>query len=138
MATLTRVTNQADTFFRKDGNPFPVIWSVSPISKLGRSIGAVLEFRDVTEEKLLEQEKIKATLMNKHQEITIREANASKQRMTQFLDYIAHELRNPLVSRNVTGSEHDTNLMKSTSLSAWYRRKHRILERLIDRAAIRL
>lgn len=98
MATLTRLTNQEDVFFRKDGSPFPVVWSCSPISKLGRSIGAVLEFRDVTEEKALEKEKIKITLMNKHQEITIREANASKQRMTQFLDYIAHELRNPLVS----------------------------------------
>lgn len=98
MATLTRVTNQSDTFYRKDGSPFPVIWSCSPISKLGKSIGAVLEFRDVTEEKALEKDKLKATLMNKHQEITIREANASKQRMTQFLDYIAHELRNPLVS----------------------------------------
>jgi signal transduction histidine kinase len=98
MATLTRISNQSDTFFRKDGSAFPVIWSCSPISKLGKSIGAVLEFRDVTEEKKLEKEKIKATLMTKHQEITIKEANASKQRMTQFLDYIAHELRNPLVS----------------------------------------
>ncbi|KAK9894926.1 hypothetical protein P389DRAFT_86410 [Cystobasidium minutum MCA 4210] len=96
MATLKRVANQPDTFFRKDGSSFPVVWSCSPISKLGKSIGAVLEFRDVTEEKALEKDKLKATLMNKHQEITIREANASKQRMTQFLDYIAHELRNPL------------------------------------------
>lgn len=98
IATLTRETNHPDTFWRKDGTPFPVMWSCSPISKLGRPIGAVLEFRDVTEEKALEKDKLKAILMTKHQEITIKEANASKQRMTQFLDYIAHELRNPLVS----------------------------------------
>lgn len=52
-------------------------------------MGAVLEFRDVTEEKKMEAERLSATLTAKHQEIRIREADSHKQRMTQFVDYVS-------------------------------------------------
>lgn len=65
---------------------------------MGNTIGCVIEFRDVSEERNMEQDRIKATLTAKHQDIRIKEAILHKQKMTQFVDYIAHELRNPLVS----------------------------------------
>jgi PAS domain S-box-containing protein len=53
LARHETVREREDVFRRKDGAAFPVRYSLSPIETDGRVTGAVLEFRDVTEEKRL-------------------------------------------------------------------------------------
>ena len=43
-----------------------IVWSISPIGNYA-SGGSVIEFRDVTEEKKIEQERLQAMLMNEQQ-----------------------------------------------------------------------
>ncbi len=40
--------NEEEVFVRKDGSFFPVSFSVSPIEQEGKTVGSVLEFRDIT------------------------------------------------------------------------------------------
>ena len=74
-----RVREVRDVFIRKDGTLFPVSCSVAPLERNGAVIGAVMEFRDITE-----QERVEAAL---------READRRKD---EFLAMLGHELRNPL------------------------------------------
>ncbi len=50
-ATLVPIQGHEDIFVRKDGTFFPVSCSVAPLEREGKTVGAVLEFRDITEEK---------------------------------------------------------------------------------------
>jgi len=68
-----------DLFFRKDGTSFSVLCAASPIVKGGRSVGTVLEVRDVTERKRAEEALLEANRRKDH-----------------FLAVLSHELRNPL------------------------------------------
>lgn len=45
-----------DVFWRKDGSPVPVTYSVSPIMVDGRASGAVVTYRDISERRLAESE----------------------------------------------------------------------------------
>lgn len=45
-----------DLFFRKDGSTFPVMCAASPIFKDGSPVATVIEIRDITEKKLVDQE----------------------------------------------------------------------------------
>ena len=55
-AKLTPVREQEEIFVRKDGSLFPVSYSVAPLEFEGQTIGAVLEFRDITNLKRAEDE----------------------------------------------------------------------------------
>ena len=55
--TQVPIQNHDDVFVRKDGSFFPVICAVAPLEQNGRMMGAVLEFRDVTEQKRAEAER---------------------------------------------------------------------------------
>jgi PAS domain S-box-containing protein len=46
-----------DLFFRKDGSTFPVLVAASPIFKDGRPVSTVIEIRDVTAAKRLEEQR---------------------------------------------------------------------------------
>lgn len=70
-----------DLFVRKDGSTFPISCSLSPLHRDGRPFGAVLEFRDVTEEQLAQK--------------TLEDANRRKD---QFLATLSHELRTPMTA----------------------------------------
>lgn len=70
-----------DLFVRKDGSTFPVSCSLSPLERDGRQAGAVLEFRDITDEQLAQK--------------TLEEANRRKD---QFLATLSHELRTPMTA----------------------------------------
>jgi PAS domain S-box-containing protein len=70
-----------DVFVRRDGSTFPVSCSLSPLHRDGRSVGAVLEFRDITEEQLAQK--------------ALEDANRRKD---QFLATLSHELRTPMTS----------------------------------------
>ena len=50
-ATLVPIRGHEDVFVRKNGTFFPVSCSVAPLEREGKTVGAVLEFRDTTEEK---------------------------------------------------------------------------------------
>ncbi|GAB7354228.1 hypothetical protein MBLNU459_g4770t1 [Dothideomycetes sp. NU459] len=93
----TAAKNGAEVFVHKDD----IVYSVSPIGDpaLGES---VIEFRDVTDEKRIERERLNAILMNEQQSIRIKESEVHKANMTSFVSFVCHELRNPL--QGVTSS----------------------------------
>lgn len=94
---LKPMRNQHEVFVDKNGRLFPVILSVSPLSKNGKIIGAVIEFRDVTLERQVEQDKLdalrEAELLQKKR---AEDAENNKQRQDEFINTICHEVRNPL------------------------------------------
>ncbi|HUP64317.1 MAG TPA: ATP-binding protein [Thermoanaerobaculia bacterium] len=79
--SLTPLKKHRDIFARKDGSMFPVICSLSPLQRDGRSVGAVLEFRDVTDEQLAQTA-----------------LEDSIRRKDEFLATLSHELRTPMTA----------------------------------------
>ncbi|HEX3071641.1 MAG TPA: ATP-binding protein [Thermoanaerobaculia bacterium] len=73
--------NHRDVFLRKDGSTFPVSCALSPLQRDGHASGAVVEFRDITEELLAQK--------------TLEDANRRKD---QFLATLSHELRTPMTA----------------------------------------
>ena len=78
---MVPLKNHRDIFMRRDGTTFPVSCSLSPLQRDGRAAGAVLEFRDITDEMLAQK--------------TLEEANRRKD---QFLATLSHELRTPMTA----------------------------------------
>ncbi|KAI9137086.1 hypothetical protein BKA69DRAFT_1128532 [Paraphysoderma sedebokerense] len=95
-AALVPMQNQEEVFVDKYGRLFPVVWSIAPLEKDGKTVGAVLEFRDVTEEKAAEAERLKTKLEAEQQLVRAQEADAHRRVLTEFVDYVCHEIRNPL------------------------------------------
>jgi len=50
-----------DIFWRKDGSSFPVRYSCAPLVEGGKVLGAVVTFRDITEQRQIEAEKDRLT-----------------------------------------------------------------------------
>ncbi|HEX9982424.1 MAG TPA: PAS domain S-box protein [Thermoanaerobaculia bacterium] len=78
---LVALKDYRDVFVRKDGSFFPVSCYVAPLERSAGRAGAVLEFRDISEE-------VRA------QEL-LREADRRKD---EFLATLSHELRTPLTA----------------------------------------
>ena len=78
---LLLLKEHRDVFVRKDGSMLPVSFSLSPLQRDGRPIGAVLEFRNVTDEQLARK--------------ALEDANRRKD---QFLATLSHELRTPMTA----------------------------------------
>ena len=72
---------QRDLFVRKDGSTFAVSCSLSPLQRDGHQAGAVLEFRDITQELLAQK--------------ALEDANRRKD---EFLATLSHELRTPMTA----------------------------------------
>ncbi|HEY8712464.1 MAG TPA: PAS domain-containing sensor histidine kinase, partial [Thermoanaerobaculia bacterium] len=70
-----------DLFVRHDGSMFPVSCSLSPLQRDGRPAGAVLEFRDITDEQAAQK--------------ALEDASRRKD---QFLATLSHELRTPMTA----------------------------------------
>jgi PAS domain S-box-containing protein len=78
---MVPLRNHRDVFVRKDGSMFPVSCALAPLQRDGRPSGAVLEFRDITDEQLAQK--------------TLEDANRRKD---QFLATLSHELRTPMTA----------------------------------------
>jgi PAS domain S-box-containing protein len=78
---MVRLKGHRDVFVRKDTSTFPVACSLAPLQRDGRAAGAVLEFRDVTDEELAQH--------------ALEEASRKKD---EFLATLSHELRTPMTA----------------------------------------
>jgi two-component system sensor histidine kinase TtrS len=88
-----------DLFWRKDGASFPVEYSSTPIKdEEGKTIGSVVVFRDITEQKQVEED------ARQHQAELARVARLST--LGEMASGIAHEINQPLtaISTNAQAS----------------------------------
>jgi two-component system sensor histidine kinase TtrS len=88
-----------DLFWRSDGSSFPVEYSSTPIKdEAGRTIGSVVVFRDITEQKQAEED------ARQHQAELARVARLST--LGEMASGIAHEINQPLtaISTNAQAS----------------------------------
>jgi PAS domain S-box-containing protein len=86
LSSAAPVQGVEDVFVRKDGRFFPASCSVSPILQESRRLGAVLEFRDITAERLAQEE------LRRHAEDLAR-SNAELQ---DFAYITSHDMKEPL------------------------------------------
>ncbi len=93
-----RETNEV--FWRKNGSSFPVEYVSTPIQENGKLTGAVVTFRDISEQKEKESQVIeamqKAFASNEEAEKAKKLAESSSQAKGKFLAHMSHEIRTPL------------------------------------------
>jgi PAS domain S-box-containing protein len=101
------LTGHEDTFIRKDGSFFPVVYSSSRVVVDGKVVGLVVVFRDVTRQKQAtdEREQLLGIAEHARREAEVaaaaerearRAAEAASNAKDAFLATISHELRTPL------------------------------------------
>jgi PAS domain S-box-containing protein len=118
--SIKRITNEV--FWRKDGTSFPVEYISTPMhDEDGQLIGAVVTFRDITQQRWAEQilQQANEELELKVQERTAELQNANQQlrqlseMRSRFVAMVCHEFRNPLNNIALTVSSlnrYDTQL----------------------------
>lgn len=74
-----------DAFLKSDGTPFPVEYTSAPIVEDGFPAGAVVTFRDVTEQRAVEEARLAREA-----------AERTKAAMNEFISHLSHEIRTPL------------------------------------------
>ncbi|MDJ0807934.1 MAG: PhnD/SsuA/transferrin family substrate-binding protein [Gammaproteobacteria bacterium] len=96
-----------DIFWRKDGSSFPVEYSSTPIKdEKGETIGSVVVFRDIAEQKQAEED------ARQHQAELARVARLST--LGEMASGIAHELNQPLTAIS-TNAQASIRLLESNS-----------------------
>lgn len=96
-----------DYFWRKDGDSFPVEYSSTPIKdEKGETIGSVVVFRDITEQKQAEED------ARQHQAELARVARLST--LGEMASGIAHELNQPLTAIS-TNAQASIRLLESNA-----------------------
>ncbi len=94
-------TQGEEVFIHKDGHFYPIAFSASPILENGRHIGTVIEARDITEEKRLQEElhtkerQAMQLLEEKVRERTL-ELEKSNYELMQFASVASHDLKEPV------------------------------------------
>jgi PAS domain S-box-containing protein len=94
-------TQGEDVFVHKDGHFYPVAFVASPIIENGVPKGTVIEVRDTTEEKRLQEElRIKESRAKEILELKVKERTADLERsnyeLLQFASVASHDLKEPL------------------------------------------
>jgi PAS domain S-box-containing protein len=105
------LTNHEDTFVRKDGTFFDVMYSASPLVRGGEKEGLIVVFRDITEQKEaaakleVSQEALRQLTVSLEEKVNRRTAeikrnNAALEKMNKELESFAyissHDLQEPL------------------------------------------
>lgn len=94
-------TKGEEMFIHKDGHFFPVAFTASPIIENGIPKGTVIEVRDITYEKRIQQElQKKETLAKEMLEQKVKERTAELEKtnyeLLQFTSVASHDLKEPL------------------------------------------
>jgi PAS domain S-box-containing protein len=98
-----------EVFWRKDGTCFPVEYTSTPIEEKGRLLGAVVVFRDVTEQRQAKSELVKA----------LNEVDALRRRLEQENAYLQDELRKDADHNEIVGkSAAIKNILRQIELVA--------------------
>lgn len=92
-AELVAAQNQTEVFCDRWGRLFPVVWSIAPLDKGGRTVGAVIEFRDVTYQQNTENEKLRLLVEKEAERTKMEQAESHRAKMAEFVDYVCHEIR---------------------------------------------
>lgn len=85
-AQLKKVQNQEEIFCSKDGRLFPVSYSITPLEKNGEVVGSVLEFRDISEKKRVDDSLHRAVSERDKSLETLSTIIRTGQRLTSELD----------------------------------------------------
>lgn len=103
-------TEDKDVFWHKEGYPVPVEYTSTPIQNDdGYISGAVVVFRDISDRKVIEEERMRYTQnLEEAREAALR-ANMMK---SEFLANMSHEIRTPL--NGIIGA---ADLLKKTAIS---------------------
>ncbi|HEX6161402.1 MAG TPA: PAS domain S-box protein [Thermoanaerobaculia bacterium] len=123
---LAPLRDYRDTFVRKDGTFFPVSCHVAPIERDGRTSGAVMEFRDITDE-LRAQEALRDV----------------DRRKDEFLATLSHELRTPLTAilgwarmLNIGGLDEETMRIATRTIEESAQVQAQLIDDVLDLSRI--
>jgi PAS domain S-box-containing protein len=104
-----------DVFVHRDGHFYPVAYTASPVREKGQLVGTVIEVRDITRERQIEQQR----------EDNLRRMCELDRAKTAFFSSVSHELRTPLMLMLAAAEE----ALEDHALSAAQRDRWSLLRR---------